>query len=111
IVRIQDAVAELMEDPMFTHFKIGDEKAEWEPVIWFLFGIAGGTINANENSSQVQSLLPWKTNVRLVQAEDFGLVADLLELNDGERQRLVSGGLYRFGKEIAALEQVAYGTP
>ena len=108
IVPIQDAVAELMEDPMFTHFKIGDEKAEWEPIVWFLFGITGGTINANENSAQVQTKLPWKTNVRLVQREDFDLIGDLLQMNDHERRRMVDGGLYRFGKEIAALEQIAY---
>jgi hypothetical protein len=108
IVYIQDRVAELMEESMFTHYKIGTEYAEWEPISWWLYMIEGGTIDANFNSSQVQSVLPWKTNVRLVQAEDFDLLSELVALSDLNRQALDSTGLYRWGKELASLRQIAY---
>ncbi len=115
IAGIQDRVTEILEadqlpgEDMFTHFKIGDERAEWEPIVWFLFQIRGGVIDANGHSSQVASEMPWKTNVRLVEAQDFDLIADLLGLNAHERERLNTDGFYRFGKEVAALEQQAWG--
>ena len=97
-----------MEGSMFTHFKIGQEYTEWEPVSWWLYMLAGGTIDANGNSSQVQTKLPWKMNVRLVQAEDFVLIADLIGLSNSNRIALTDSGLYRWGKELASLRQKAY---
>jgi len=98
----------IMEDNMFTHFEIGQEYAEWESVSWWLYMLKGGTIDANGNSSQVQSKLPWKTNVRLVQAEDFMLIAELVGLSNANRIALTDSGLYRWGKELASLRQKAY---
>lgn len=93
-------------DSMFTHYKVGAEYAEWESVSWWLYMINGGTIDPNANSSQIQSQLPWKTNVRLVQNEDFDLIASLI--GSTERDEWGQTGLYRFGKELAALRQRAY---
>ena len=93
---------------MFTHFFIGQTYAEWEPVSWWLYMLRGGVIDANGNSSQVQSLLPWKTNVRLVQAEDFDVIARLIGLTDENRAKMDTDGLYRWGKELASLRQKAY---
>ena len=97
-----------MEDDMFTHYQIGTEYGEWEEISWFLYLIQGGTIDANAGSSQIQNVLPWKTNVRLVQVEDFDLVAGLTHLSNDNRVKMVSTGLYRWGKEIAALRERAY---
>jgi hypothetical protein len=68
----------------------------------------GGTVNANQNSAQVKQWLPWKDDVRLVQLEDFQLLAQLLDMNQTTYDRLVSDGLYRWGKEQAALRELAY---
>ncbi len=97
------------DDVTFTHFKIGDERPEWEPIVWFLFQIQGGEIDPNVNSSQVTSELPWKTSVRAVQQEDFNLISDLLNLNSDWEAQLNREGLYRWGREIAALQQQAWG--
>jgi hypothetical protein len=97
-----------MEDTMFTHYKIGDEYAEWETVSWWLYMLEGGTIDANDNSSQIQLVLPWKTNVRLVQTEDFNLIAEEIGLSNANRIKLTDDGLYRWGKELASLKQIAY---
>ena len=97
-----------MEDNMFTHYQIGTEYGEWEAVSWWLFMLAGGTIDANGNSDQVQTQLPWKTNVRLVQTEDFILISDLIGLSNPNRIALTDSGLYRWGKELASLRQKAY---
>ena len=93
---------------MFTHFQIGQTYPEWEPVSWWLYMLEGGTIDANGNSGQIQTRLPWKTNVRLVQAEDFDLVAELVGLSNANRIALTDTGLYRWGKELASLRQKAY---
>ena len=93
---------------MFTHFHIGDENPEWEPVSWWLYMLEGGVIDANNNSSQIVAVLPWKTNVRLVQPEDFDLIAEKIGLSDENRDKMDTDGLYRWGKELASLRQKAY---
>ena len=95
-------------ETMFTHFEVGDERSEWEPIVWFLFQMAGGVIDANANSSQVQTVLPWKHHVRLVETRDFDMIADVLSLDGAHRASLHRDGLYRYGKEIAQLQQIAY---
>ena len=96
-------------DMTFTHYKVGDERPEWEPVVWFLFQLQGGVIDGNGHSSQVADALPWKTSVRLVEQGDFDLICDILALNEEKRRIMNENGLYRYGMEIAALEQLAYG--
>lgn len=108
IVYIQDRISEMMEGTMFTHFHVGDSNPEWEPVSWWLYMLAGGVIDANGNSSQISAVLPWKSDVRLVQDEDFDTIANLIGLSDANRAKLNTGGLYRWGKELASLRQKAY---
>ena len=98
-------------EDMFTHFEIGTEYAEWEPVVWLLFQLEGGTVNPNDNSSQVSDVLSWKQNVRLVQAEDLDLIGILTNMSEATLSRFKGDGVYRWGKEIAALEQYAWGNP
>lgn len=93
--------------PMFTHFQVGNEYPEFEPVSWMLFILGGGVVDPNANSSQVGSVFG-KTNVRLVTAEDLGRIADYTNMSATSRQNLLESGLYRYGKEIAALRQYAY---
>jgi len=97
---------EQMETHM--HFHIGQTYPEWEPVSWWLYMLEGGVIDANGNSSQIQTVLPWKTDVRLVQSEDFDLIAELVGLSNPNRIALADTGLYRWGKELASLRQKAY---
>lgn len=107
IIYIQDQVAEYMEDMMApAYFVVGpNEVPEWEPISWWLFMLEGGVIDPNANSSQIQSKLPWKTDVRLVQEEDFRLIAQLV---GGDGDKYVRDGIYRLGKELASLRQKAY---
>ena len=93
---------------MITHYQEGTEYAEFEEISWLLFILEGGTVNPNANSSQVTAQLPWKTNVRLVQAEDFDLIAAYTNMNADSRDDLTEFGLYRFGLEIASLRQQAW---
>jgi hypothetical protein len=95
-------------DYMFTHYQIGHEYPEYEEISWFLYLIDGGSIDPNENSSQIQTRLPWKTNVRLVQQEDFDMIAQLIGLSNVRRIRMADEGLYRYGLEIASLRERAY---
>ncbi len=96
------------EEPVLTHFRIGDETAAWEPVLWLLFKAAGGIMSANEPSSQIRSLMPWKNDLRLVEAEDIELLCDVLMLGDENRQTMIDSGLYKFGLELSALKVLAY---
>lgn len=95
-------------EDMFTHYKIGQEYAEWEDISWLLFQLRGGTVNPNENSSQVSSHLPYKTNVKLVQVEDFDLIADFTSMSAPTAADFKADGMYRWGKEQAALKQYAW---
>jgi len=88
---------------MKTHFYIGDTDEAYEPIVWMLFILEGGTIDPNLNSSQVQSHLPWKTDVRLVQIEDFDTIGALTGMESYTLNRLISDGLYKYGKEVEAL--------
>ncbi len=90
-----------------THFTIDGRFAEYEEVSWLLFLLGGGTVDPNRNSSQVESVLG-KTDVRLVTANDFDLIATHTGMNSGARDGLDRDGLYRWGKEIAALRETAY---
>jgi len=93
---------------MFTHFNIGDERPEWEPISWLLYMLEGGTVDPNENSAQVTGSLPYKTNVKLVQSEDFDLIGRLTGMSAGTLARAKSDGLYRFGKELASVQEQAF---
>jgi len=98
----------LQEEPdMPTTFTIGETYQLYEEVTWLLYELAGGIIDVNANSSQVEPVLG-KTDVRLVTEQDFTLIGDLLGMNDKERNRLIDDGLYPFGKEIAALRSLTY---
>ena len=96
------------EEPMVTHYNIGTEYAEWEEISWLLFMLGGGTVNPNRGSHQVTTELPYKTNVKLVQAEDFDLIAAYTAMSDTTRADMDTDGLYRFGLEIASLRQQAW---
>jgi len=91
-----------------THYKIGNEYKTYEEISWLLFIEAGGTVDPNGWASQVQTKLPWKTNVKLVQREDFDMLADMLGMDQAHRETLINGGLYAFGKEMAALRERSY---
>ena len=107
IVRIQDAVAEMMEGTMQTHFKIGLEYAEYEPVTWLIYQLAGGHVDPNSNSSQIEPVLG-KSNVRLVTESDFAKIAHYTGMTTATFDRLCTDGLYKYGKEVSALMQYAY---
>ena len=102
-----ERVLSFMEADVFTHFEIGSEYAEYEPVTWMLYILKGGVVDPNEHSSQVTSVLN-KTNVRLVTEEDLDLIADFTNMDSYHRDLLKESGLYRFGKEVATLRQYAY---
>ncbi len=105
IIDVQDTIAGRLEMDLFT---VGEESKEFEEVSWLLFIQGGGTVNPNKNSSQVTEILPWKTNVRLCQVEDLEMIATLTGMFDHTREAFIAGGMYRWGKEMAALRQVAY---
>jgi hypothetical protein len=96
------------EDEAMDLWTIGTESKTWEEQVWNMVLAVGGTINPNQNSAQVQQWLPWKTNVRLVQVEDFDLIAQLTGMNATSLDRMKAGGMYRYGKEVAALRNLAY---
>lgn len=107
IIDIQDAIAE--GNAVFTHFKIGTENAEWEPYVWLLYQAQGGVVDPNSNSGQVTATLPWKTNVRLVQSEDFDLIGQITGMAPATLDRFKVDGCYRNGKELSALANRVYG--
>ena len=94
-------------EDMDTLYVIGNEYQTYEEVSWLLYQLGGGVINVNKNSAQVEPVLN-KTNVRLVTAYDFELIALKLNMNAKEFDRLMDEGLYRFGKEIAKLRKLTY---
>jgi len=96
------------EGDMATIYQIGSEYPAYEEISWLLFIEAGGTVDPNENSAQVQGSLPWKTNVRLVQEEDFDLIGQITGMTQATLDRAKRDGLYSFGKEVAALRERSY---
>ena len=93
---------------MITHFEEGQEYAEWEPISWLLALLEGGAVDPNKNSSQITDSLPYKTNVRLVQGEDFDLIAKFTGMTEATRSEMDDVGLYRWGLEISSLQQSAW---
>jgi hypothetical protein len=114
IAHIQDQVQAILDgnhlptegDDMPTHFTIGMTDRYYEPVVWLLAALEGGSIDPNANSQQIATWLPWKTDVKHVDREDLELVARILGLSDKRRDELLAGGLYATGREVAALEQL-----
>ena len=92
---------------MITNYQIGVRSAPYEDVTWLLYQLEGGTIDPNRNSSQVAGLLG-KSDVRLPTEEDFDKIATFTGMSASARQGLKNDGLYRWGKEIAALRQYAW---
>jgi hypothetical protein len=92
---------------MVTHYKIGERYAEYEEVSWLLFLLEGGTVDPNRNSSQIAPVLG-KTDVRLVTDNDFDLIGQHTNMTSSTLTRLKADGLYRFGKEVAALREQSY---
>lgn len=110
IIDVQDEIALRAGGNVATMYRIGDENQNYEEVSWML-GVGNGLdINPNANSSQIQSALPWKTNVRAVQEQDFDTLADIIGLNSISLDRLKADGLYSLGKEMAALRDKLYRT-
>jgi len=101
-------IHDLAGDNMTTHYHIGQEYRGYEEISWLLFIEAGGTVDPNLNSAQVQTALPWKTNVRLVQEQDFDLIGQITGMTGATLSRLKTDGLYVFGKELASLREHAY---
>jgi hypothetical protein len=101
---LQDAI---QGDTMVTHYKIGERYAEYEEVSWLLFLLEGGTVDPNRNSSQIAPVLG-KTDVRLVTDNDFDLIGQHTNMTSSTLTRLKADGLYRFGKEVAALREQSY---
>ena len=117
VAYIQDQVQAILDadhlptsgGDMPTHFKIGMTDRFYEEVVWLIFQAAGGVVHPNDNSSQVQSRMPWKSDVKHVNVEDFTLLAEILGLNEHETERLMEDGLNATGKELAALRALVYG--
>ena len=104
--RIHDLA--LQEEPdMPTTFRIGESHQLYEEVTWLLYEIAGGVIDVNRDSSQVEALLG-KTDVRLVTEADFDMIAEVLHMDAKRTGWLMDAGLYPFGKELAALRSLVY---
>ncbi len=114
VAGIQDRVQQILDSNDLTPgepvqlFKIGQTRDDYEEIVWMLFVAAGGTINPNANSAQVQSHLPWKDSVRLVQAEDFEFFGDIIGLHPANIDLLIANGLWPLGKEVAKLRDVLY---
>jgi hypothetical protein len=108
VLNLERVWAEAIQEAGVDTYMVGERYQTYEPIVWDLVLAVGGTINANANSAQVGQWLPWKSDVRLVQVEDFNLLADLLEMNEVTYDKLIGAGLYRYGKEVAALRQLAY---
>jgi len=96
------------EEEVFTHYKIGDIRPEFEEITWLLFQLEGGVIDPNANSSQIEPLLG-KTDVKLVTLQDFEKIAGYADMSASSLEKMIAQGLYRYGKEIAALKQFAFG--
>jgi len=99
---------EQMGESVFTHFYVGDNRPEYESISWLLYMMKGGVVDPNGNSSQITAALPWKTDPRQVQAEDFAYIGELTNMTEFTLDKLIDSGLYRFGKEVASLEERAY---
>ncbi len=97
-------------EPVNSHFNLGDEDPQWEPELWRLFELAGGVINPNGNSSQIETLMPWHqgVSVRIPMLEDFELLAGFIDANEYSLVKMVENGLYKWGLELAALRERAY---
>lgn len=93
---------------VFTHYEVGREYEEWESIVWLLYILEGGVVDPNENSTQVSTKLPWKGTIQHVHAQDLELVAKHTNMTEFTLAKLLEDGLYRYGKEIAALNQYAY---
>jgi len=104
---VKKVLSYIEDEDMVTHYKIGERTATYEDVTWLLFQLAGGIIDPNKHSSQVSGLLG-KTDVRLPTSADFDKIATLTGMSSFARANLTEFGLYRFGKEIAALRQYAW---
>jgi len=107
MIALRDAIEEA---GMSQLYQIGIEDPLYEEISWLLFILQGGNVDPNKWSSQITEKLPWKTNVRLPQVEDFDLIGSLTGMNNTTLARLKADGLYKWGKEIAALREYAYGT-
>lgn len=107
LVALQDTIQHELGDDMVTHFRIGQEYAGYEEVSWLLYMLEGGTVDPNLPSSQVSTLLD-KTNVRLVTEADFNKIGRHTAMSPSTLVRFKTDGLYRFGKEVAALREQSY---
>ena len=107
LVALQDTIRDELGGDMVTHFRIGQEYAGYEEVSWLLYMLEGGTVDPNLPSSQVSTLLG-KTNVRLVTEADFNKIGRHTAMSPSTLVRFKADGLYRFGKEIAALREQSY---
>lgn len=99
---------EALDMAPFTHFELGQAYPEWEPYVWLLFMLAGGTVDPNKPSSQVTYSLPYRTGVELVQAGDLDRIASITGASDWTRGQWNTTGLYRYGKELSALQERAF---
>ena len=116
LTAIQDDIQTVLKgQTMPTTFKIGTQNAAWEPQIWRLYELLGGVIDANKDSSQIATLMPWKADppvgvkaVRRVDSQDFDVLGRFIGLTDTNVAKLKTVGLYSFGKELAALRERAY---
>jgi len=97
-------------EPVSSHYIIGEPEPGWEPELWRLFELAGGEIDANKNSAQINALFPWHDGVPVntPMLGDFQLLSSIIGLSDANLQKLVESGIYRFGKELASLRERAY---
>ena len=107
LAALRDAIGDVT---VATHFTIGTEDAAFEEVSWLLFILKGGSVDPNDWSSQITTKLPWKTNVRLPQVEDFDLIGAYTDMEPDTLADFKAGGLYKYGKELAALREYAYRT-
>jgi len=105
--RIHD-LATQEEPDMPTHFQIGDTYDTYEEITWLLYQAAGGTIDPNLSAARQIEPVLGKTDVKLVTREDFDTITQVLNLNQSNYDLLIDKGLYRFGKEIAALRSLTY---
>lgn len=105
IQRLRD---DMGDDMAFTHYKVGDDRPSWEEVLWFIYIIEGGTVDPNKWAlDQIRTELPWRNDLTTVMVDDLDWIASFTGMSDTTRAKFLEGGLYRWGKELAAVRDRA----
>ncbi len=95
---------------MKTHYRVGEEDRDFEPLLWRMAWIDGLRINSNGNSAQIENVFPWHqgVSVRIPMLEDFEKFGQMTSMTRISIDKMIQNGLYKFGLETAALDERMY---